>query len=158
MLGFKGLAPKVEIKAFAITQPRQKLFFQMKLPMDANRIIAVEASARTVALEVPVFAYSTSSPLAGGLKVHANGTSDIIYAGGVSFTENISYHQSLELGYEGVFDKGWFWQEGTKHASQDISYPVESRVLSCLYEDKAGFWEGAEYRIKVYIHYETALI
>lgn len=94
------------------------------------------------------------SPFIGTVKIHCNGTNDLIYADRVEATGNGNRYHRLEAVGPIGFGAGLFWVQGSKHVNLDISYPVESHVLFGIYEDGNKVSEGTEYEVKVYIHYE----
>lgn len=93
-------------------------------------------------------------PFVGNLKIHCNGTSNIVYAGEVQTTDNGGLYDGFTPGHFDTIGKGEFWTTGKKHVNQDIAYPVESRVLFGIYEDGGNQIESTDYELKIYIHYE----
>lgn len=173
---------KVFIHPVYITRKSEINSFQIKLPMDAVKIIGIESTVKGIeafgappargaappmggmmpeggapfgaAAAAPAGGlFFRQTPIAGELRLQAHGPSNLFYATDVKLSD-------ANVGY-GDFSQTRFWRpQQFTHESRFLEDYVlvddKSYVLSGTYRDKFGEERGHDfnYRVNVYVWYE----
>lgn len=131
----------------------EKRQFQIKLPLNAKRILQIHATGnvavQTIEKRIMIF-----PPDLGWLWLRISELRDVFYTEIIKLP--IRNHNQTFEAHRPIddFGNGTFWTQGKQEEFYDISADLDTNLLEGYYVDRIGTGLGKSYELKIYLTIE----